>query len=1124
MRLVFTVVFASLAFAVSPVPATEWREFGPTGGFIVSMTWDAGQDQLIAASAPGTIYRSTDEGATWTAYPPLPGGHTCQAAVFCGGSDPVLLAATQSGGVFRWTASLPEWSPSNAGLTPNFALQTYALAVRDATASRVFLGTAEGLYVSEDAGAQWSKVPLPADRKPVTRIEAATDGSVYVYARTPIRVEPNLTDTALFVARPGLPPRALDDAMIWPNPANPDDLALLFDQVYRSTDRGETWSSLAPATAPSELVSAAWVDESLIVFGSMAAHEYEPQDDAWEPVAAFTASDHYGVLKGIGQKDLYLFARGRGVWRSADRGDTWMYASTGMAAAGEVRAVVSPENATATVYVGLAAWGVWRTLDDGETWEERNAGIDPDPAYGVSIRALALDPRNADHLLAGIEQIGGVGTLYRSTDGGLHWNAVPTGPPAIVHRVLFSRNAPGTVLVATRGRGVWRSTDNAATWTEVPGFPQYSNINALAEETGGRLFAAQEATFNTQGGVWISNNQGASWTFDESPGGFRSIAADPARAGRLMAGWPGAGMAFSADNGATWPMVNSGLRTVYGNYGEANWTLADPGRPGTWYVSLQGNGVYQTLNDGGEWTLLADWFDHGNTTLAWTARRGGTLFMASGNRGLRHAQLAQPFPTLTPTPTATPAVTATPTPPPWFPTPKPTTPTPTPTPGPQVNVGVEDGTLWSWSAAPFAGDSISAGVRVYNNGRTSHANLPVRFHVRSGDGNWSPAGTATLPSLPARTRVEVECPNLIPLTAPGAAYLKAVVDEDNLIDEFDETDNQTQIALHVRQAGADTVAPTGAIRIAGGSLFTPWLTVDLDLEATDNDAVAWMFVSAWSFDPAANDIALYYESGWIPWSPYATFELLGRHVEFLTVNYADVEGNVSERYWAPINYYPSGFPDVVWYDEIRYTPMYLTAGAPVSLTLNVDFGDPDLYVIAPSTPPGMAAWVSASDGSVPEGIQFIAPESGFYWAAVFGYDFAMYTLTGSSASDFKAESPVNAAPRPADRRAPELAAPGAGIPFDPIRSIPSPGLDLTGDGRSDFRDLFTLAQTWGLSFGEPGYDGRVAGSRTDIPISPPHLIHWISARRIPANPALAPSGVAAATPRLKPAPVGDIQR
>ncbi len=72
--------------------------------------------------------------------------------------------------------------------------------------------------------------------------------------------------------------------------------------------------------------------------------------------------------------------------------------------------------------------------------------------------------------------------------------------------IALATNASGYVFVGTQGGGVFRSTDNAETWTAVNNGLTATNVRALAINSADHIFAG------TFGGVFRSTDNGDSWT------------------------------------------------------------------------------------------------------------------------------------------------------------------------------------------------------------------------------------------------------------------------------------------------------------------------------------------------------------------------------------------------------------------------------------------------------------------------------------------------------------------------------------------------------------------------------------------------------------------------------------
>jgi photosystem II stability/assembly factor-like uncharacterized protein len=120
--------------------------------------------------------------------------------------------------------------------------------------------------------------------------------------------------------------------------------------------------------------------------------------------------------------------------------------------------------------------GIWKTDDNAITWRPIAEGL-----VNIAVNSMAIDPREPEVMFAGTgegyfrEEIRGTGLplrgggIFRSRDGGMSWEQLPSTDSADFHWVNDLELGVGDsrhVYAATR-TGVWRSTDRGDTWTRL---------------------------------------------------------------------------------------------------------------------------------------------------------------------------------------------------------------------------------------------------------------------------------------------------------------------------------------------------------------------------------------------------------------------------------------------------------------------------------------------------------------------------------------------------------------------------------------------------------------------------------------------------------------------------------
>ncbi|MFH2054041.1 MAG: hypothetical protein ABIK96_16420 [bacterium] len=126
-----------------------------------------------------------------------------------------------------------------------------------------------------------------------------------------------------------------------------------------------------------------------------------------------------------------------------------------------------PETSGYTMVVGACQGGLWRMRSTAfAQWTDIGVNL-PNP----SVRALAIDPDDHDHIFVGTGDYGryiGAG-MFVTQDGGVTWNevTVPLPTPWYYYRILYLGNDPiptNQRMVAACSEGIVFSTDGGSTW------------------------------------------------------------------------------------------------------------------------------------------------------------------------------------------------------------------------------------------------------------------------------------------------------------------------------------------------------------------------------------------------------------------------------------------------------------------------------------------------------------------------------------------------------------------------------------------------------------------------------------------------------------------------------------
>jgi photosystem II stability/assembly factor-like uncharacterized protein len=238
-------------------------------------------------------------------------------------------------------------------------------------------------------------------------------------------------------------------------------------------------------------------------------------------------------------------------------------------------------------YAGTPNGGVWKTVDDGRTWKPI---FDAVPV--ASIGALAVAPSNPNIIyVATGEQARGRG-VFKSTDAGATWSNAGLAEEHFISSIVVDPKNPDIVIagafgssVPTEPRGLFKTINGGKSWTktlpDIDGSSGVADIEAAPEDAR-ILYAALnpppgEPGQRDQAGdsrVYLSTDEGSSW----KQAGTEGL---PARGrGRIgLAVIPG------TSGRGVFAIMNQGL--YRSNDSGATWQKAtkDPRILGSWYFS-----------------------------------------------------------------------------------------------------------------------------------------------------------------------------------------------------------------------------------------------------------------------------------------------------------------------------------------------------------------------------------------------------------------------------------------------------------------------------------------------------------------------------------------------------------
>ncbi|MDP4198783.1 MAG: T9SS type A sorting domain-containing protein [Bacteroidota bacterium] len=425
-QLVTLSVFAALVCAPASVLHAQWKQCtGPEGGSILTLA--SMGPYTFAGASGGTVYRSSDNGASWsqvlgTTNTDVKGIAISGSTIFVASDS--LYISYDSG--LTWTAR---------AYFADYSRKAGFLAV---LGRYLFYASPDGVFRTSDQGTSWESM-----LHVLSQCLMIKDGDLYVGSG----ISPGLS-------------RSGDSGTTWSDIAIVDSFndrvqSLAFegnnifagsswdDKIYRSTDNGMTWDTISIGLpqigndGSYNVITSLYQDSATLLAGTVfGLYRSLDTGTSWTKISSMRVQSF--IMAGG-----YLLAGTAtdGVVRSTDHGLHWASSITGLRAL----QITSFASIGKHLFVGVDRKGIYRSDDNGATFIPANKGIDSlhvDQIVTIDTMLFAFTNK-----------------LFMSSNFGDSWDSTSVSAYAPAAAI-------GSSLIATNNGTFVLSSDRGASWTK----------------------------------------------------------------------------------------------------------------------------------------------------------------------------------------------------------------------------------------------------------------------------------------------------------------------------------------------------------------------------------------------------------------------------------------------------------------------------------------------------------------------------------------------------------------------------------------------------------------------------------------------------------------------------------
>lgn len=304
--------------------------------------------------------------------------------------------------------------------------------------------------------------------------------------------------------------------------------------VFRENREAQHWDMVVHGLYGHKVACVVGHPDGTIYAGAVNGTVYSTRD--WEHWTPLFEGLKYTNVRALAldpdePNTIYAGTCPAAVFKSTDRGRTWKHLESHRQVEGSdgwshpeppyspyIGRLFRLPNRPGTIFSSIAMGGVVASFDGGQTWESRQNGLPrqitdlsyhpgaPDRLYATTILGfyrsddlgkswtnlvsglpwltavcLAVDPLDPDRVIISVTRPDTrIGTLFRSDNGGLHWDVIPANLPLLGQSAITSLTASGGYFFAGSAGGHLYGSRDGSAWAPLrPQLPAIYSVTPI---------------------------------------------------------------------------------------------------------------------------------------------------------------------------------------------------------------------------------------------------------------------------------------------------------------------------------------------------------------------------------------------------------------------------------------------------------------------------------------------------------------------------------------------------------------------------------------------------------------------------------------------------------------------